>query len=124
MKTHAKLFLAAVIGTLFASSVLLAQDAPATTASAGITAANLVLWLTPIITPLAIAGFKKVLPQLPSWTLPILAPLLGMALDLINHFATGANLNLATATLLGLAGVGVREIKDQLTPAPGASPAP
>ena len=97
--------------------VALAADAVVVTASNGITASNLVLWLTPVIVPLVIALAKSWAPQIPSWALPLIAPVLGVVIDVINSYASGQANNLVVAALLGLAGVGVREIKDQLTPA-------
>jgi hypothetical protein len=97
--------------------VALAADAVVVTAdTGGITASNLVLWLTPVIVPLVIALVKKFQPQIPSWVLPLAAPVLGVVIDVINSYALGQANNLIVAALLGLAGVGVREIKDQLTP--------
>lgn len=85
--------------------------------SAGVTANNLVQWLTPVIVPLVIAGLKKLVPKIPVFILPIVAPLLGIAIDYVNTLATAHSSNFLAAAALGLAGVGVREIKDQLTPA-------
>lgn len=69
---------------------------------------------TPVVVPLIIAGVKKVLPSLPTWLLPVLTPFLGASVDVINHFATGSATNIVLSSLLGLAGVGVREVVDQL----------
>lgn len=105
--------------TLFALAfvaVAFGQDASQPAAVSGFTAQNIVLWLTPIITPLIIAGWKKLQPGVPSWALPLIAPVLGVAIDFVNHLVSGSALNLATAAVLGLAGVGLREVKDQLTP--------
>ena len=77
-------------------------------------AAGILTYLTPVIVPLVIAGLKKVLPSVPSFLLPLIAPLLGIALDYINHFATGQATNLIASIALGAAGVGVREAVDQL----------
>jgi len=82
--------------------------------SAGITAENIIAWLTPILVPLIIAGMKFLAPKIPGWLLPILAPVLGIAIDALGSLATGQAGNVWMAALLGLAGVGLREAKDQL----------
>lgn len=123
MKTYLRLLIAAVIGTLFCT-IALAQTAAATTAPAAagaLSADAIVQWLTPLLVPLIIALFKKVAPSIPSWALPVIAPVLGMLGNVITSYATGHSLNLVAAAALGLAGVGIREIKDQLVPA--AAPA-
>ena len=82
--------------------------------ASGITAENIIAWLTPILVPLIIAGMKYLAPKIPGWLLPILAPVLGIAIDAIGSVATGQAGNVWMAALLGLAGVGLREAKDQL----------
>lgn len=81
------------------------------------TADQIIQFATPIIVPLILAGVKQLLPKLPSWTIPILAPLLGVAVDVVNAAATSHQTNLWVAAALGLSGVGLREIKDQIVPA-------
>lgn len=81
------------------------------------TADQIIQFATPIIVPLILAGVKQVMPKLSSWTIPILAPLLGMLVDVANSLATAHATNLWAAAALGLAGVGLREIKDQIAPA-------
>jgi hypothetical protein len=46
--------------------------------------------------------------------LPIIAPLLGVALEVINSLATTQAANFWAAAALGLAGIGVREVADQV----------
>jgi hypothetical protein len=83
--------------------------------------------LIPIAVPIVIAGLKFMLPKLPTWTLPaIVAPLLGTLADLALHYAGVSTLGPAWGALLGSAGVGLREIQDQVkqqiaTPATPAS---
>ena len=90
---------------------------------AGITSENIIAWLTPILVPLIIAGMKYLAPKIPGWLLPILAPVLGIAIDALGSLATGQAGNVWMAALLGLAGVGLREAKDQLgKAAPALSP--
>lgn len=81
-------------------------------------ASQIVTFATPIIVPLVIAGIKLVKPKIPTWILPVLAGPLGALVEYINHLATGSTTNIVVAVLLGLAGVGVREVVDQLKPEP------
>lgn len=78
----------------------------------------IVTWLTPLVVPLVIIAVKRFGPRLPSWVPPVLAPLLGIAIDQINAMMSTHTPNPLIAALLGLAGVGVRELKDQIAPAP------
>jgi len=64
--------------------------------------------LIPILVPLEIAAVKKLAPMLPSWLLPILAPILGG----FQAGITGIS-SVGAGAVLGLAGVGVREAVDQ-----------
>jgi hypothetical protein len=66
----------------------------------------------PVVVPAAIAVLKHFLPQIPKPWLPLLAPLLGAALDILatQQFGPGTALGAA----LGAAGTGLREILDQL----------
>lgn len=84
----------------------------------GITADAIVQWLTPILVPLLLAGFKRVQPSIPSWVIPMLAPVLGVVIDLVNSLITSHASNLWVAAGLGLAGVGLREMKEAVKPAP------
>lgn len=73
---------------------------------------------TPIIVPLVIAGVKKILPKIPTWFIPMLAPVLGGLVGVIANAATTHDTNLLISVALGMAGVCVREIIDQLKPEP------
>lgn len=81
-------------------------------------ASQIITFATPIVVPLVIAGMKLLKPNIPTWLLPVIAGPLGALLDYINHLATGNDLNLSLAVVLGLAGVGVREVIDQVKPTP------
>lgn len=81
-------------------------------------AGKLVAFLTPILVPLALAGVKQIAPKLPSWSLPLLAPVLGFLIGVINNVVVAHSTNLWLAAGLGLLGVAVREVKDTLKPAP------
>ncbi len=75
---------------------------------------DLTVMLIPVVVPLLIAGIKKVLPKIPGWMLPVLAPLLGAAVDIASFYATGQSLGPVWGAALGSAGVGLREVVDQL----------
>lgn len=73
--------------------------------------------LTPLVGPLLTALWKKIQPSVPHWVMPILATALGTLFNyLTSYIATHDTANIWIAAGLGLAGVGIREIKDQLTP--------
>lgn len=78
--------------------------------------------LIPVITPLVIAGVRFGLPKVPSKFYPLLAAVIGVVLDLLGSVAIGTNATPLVGFALGLAGVGLREAKDQLSkPAPKPS---
>ena len=66
-----------------------------------------------VATPAVVAGVRRLLPRLPKWTLPILAAVAGVAGQLVAAIATGAEISPISGALLGLAGVGLREVVDQ-----------
>ncbi len=70
--------------------------------------------LIPVLVPVAIAGLKFLVPKVPPAWLPIIAPVLGAALEITMHFAGLSTGNGVVGALLGSAGVGLREIVDQL----------
>jgi hypothetical protein len=69
--------------------------------------------LITVITPAIIAALKLAIPRLPGWTLPIIAPLLGAAQGIVLNYAGIVSSNAGLAALLGMAGVGLREVYDQ-----------
>lgn len=75
----------------------------------------IVNFATPVIVPLIIAGIKKLKPNIPTWLIPALSPFLGLLLAYVGQLALHSHANWALAAVLGIAGVGVRELKDQLT---------
>lgn len=106
-----------IIGCL----LLLALTALAQTNSTSVAAVvkagsgtDLLLMLIPIAVPLLVAVAKWVLPFLPAWTLPIIAPALGALLDQVTTLASGQQSHVVAAAILGSAGVGLREIIDQV----------
>lgn len=64
--------------------------------------------------PIAVAGFKRVLPHVPTVWLPVLAALLGTLAEIALGWLAGVEGQGALAgAFAGLAGVGVRELSDQ-----------
>ena len=62
--------------------------------------------------PIAVALIKRAEP--PTWTLPLICAGLAVAADTLSAVVTNVSVGPTTAAALGLAGVGVREIVDQL----------
>lgn len=69
--------------------------------------------LIAVLVPLVVGLFKKIVPDIPKWLLPVLAAVLGPAFDLGIAALSGAEFNGIAGVLAGLAGVGLREVKDQ-----------
>jgi hypothetical protein len=69
--------------------------------------------LTPVIAPIITGVVRKVFDKIPKWTLPIICGLLGGVIQVIDN-ALGGQIAWWQGILLGLAGVGVREVFDQL----------
>ncbi len=76
---------------------------------------QLVLALIPVVVPMVIAGLKALAPRVPKRLLPILAPILGGMIDAGAAYLQGGAPNPVLAAALGSAGVGLREILDQMT---------
>ena len=71
--------------------------------------------LIPVLTPIVIAAAKWAVPQIPKVALPVVAPVLGAALDIAAYYAgVTATADPARGALLGAAGVWVREVIDQV----------
>lgn len=77
-------------------------------------ASTLLLTIIPLLVPIVVAIGKSLLPKVPTWVLPILAPALGALIDYLGSLATGAAASPVIAAALGSAGVGLREIVDQI----------
>lgn len=86
----------------------------ATSFLAKVLANNKLPMLLAVIVPALLAVVKLVLPKLPPWLLPILAPGLGWAGNWLMTQAGLSTLPPEWAALLGSAGVGIRELKDQV----------
>ena len=66
------------------------------------------------LVPIIVALLKKLIPESMSWLFPVLATVLGAALDTLSQYTTGISRGPAAGAALGLAGVGLREVIDQL----------
>jgi len=108
------------IVAMFLTTVAHAQDALTAEAADASLVADTVASLTwqqsliVVLTPLIIAGLKKLIPSVPKGVLPFLAPICGVLLEVVSHLATGSTLNPWAALALGAAGVGLREAVKQL----------
>lgn len=75
--------------------------------------AMIITTMTPLIVPVLVAALKKAIQNMPKQFIPILAILIGAAIDIINNFLTGGGGGLFQGAILGAAGIGVREVLDQ-----------
>lgn len=75
--------------------------------------------LIPIAVPLIIAGLKALIPKLPKKLTPFLAPIIGALIDVLLNLADLGSGVGAVGAFLGSAGVGVREMVDQVKKTPG-----
>lgn len=64
--------------------------------------------------PILVNFIKKAIPEKYGWITPLLATVLGPIADFISQKATGVGVGPVAAAALGLAGIGVREIVNQL----------
>jgi len=91
-----------------------AQNAQVTSNPAQADSQSPLLLIIAALVPLVIQIVKLVAGSLPTWSLPVIAPLLGMLLDYIGSLISGGHATPGVGALLGLAGVGVRELIDQV----------
>ena len=70
--------------------------------------------MIPVLVPMLIALYKVVLPKIPTWSLPLMAPVIGLLLNAVLTYANGAGVNPWVALALGASGTGLREIQNQL----------
>ena len=72
--------------------------------------------------PIIVNYVKKLIPESQSWIVPLLAMVLGPLADFVAQKAVGVGVGPLAAVALGLAGIGLREIvnqlKQQVTPTP------
>lgn len=66
------------------------------------------------VVPIVVAGFKKLLPSVPPFLIPILAAIIGPGGAVLVSWLSGIEANGWVLALLGVAGVGIRELFDQL----------
>ena len=75
--------------------------------------AGLITAATPFVIPFVVWAFKAGIGKLPSFSLPILATLLGIASTYVNQVIAGGHFDLIGGAALGLLAVGIREVIDQ-----------
>jgi hypothetical protein len=66
-----------------------------------------------VVTPLIIAAVKRVVPTVPTWALPTLAPFVGVVVGLALNAVGSANLSWVDGAQLGALGVFIREVTNQ-----------
>jgi hypothetical protein len=101
-----------LVAILTFSAVAFGADAPVK--AAGLDLSNLWQAVIPVAVPLLIVGLKFLIPMVPGWLLPIIAPVLGGLADAVIAFVSGGTANPVLGAILGSAGVGLREVVDQL----------
>ena len=87
---------------------------------------NELSWLTtilPAVIPVLIALVKFLVPVIPKWCLPVLAPILGAAVELLGYYAGLTAGDPAKGAIFGGLGVVVREVYDQIKKAIAPPPA-
>lgn len=112
MKT--KLFLFALFAVTLSALAQSTNSSPVTPSASTSPVSTLLLTIIPLLVPIVVAIGKSALPKVPTWLLPILAPALGALIDYLGSLATGGSANPIAAAILGSAGVGLREIVDQV----------
>ena len=118
----AGLFLAVSAASAYGQAVAQSTGGPVAASPAAATPLPWQLALIPVFTPLIIQAVKMFVPKIPTLWLPVMAPFLGALLDVISHYSTGSTVSIGTAAALGLAGVGVREVVDQIQKVSPAGP--
>lgn len=132
MKKHFKRFFGAILILMLFQLICLAAYAqtnvppvpggtPPGTPGPGV---GLALVLIPLLVPLIVAASKYFLPSVPGWMLPIIAPILGALLNYISTITLGTDASPLLGAALGSAGVGIREIIDQVHTRIGDGPQP
>jgi len=67
-----------------------------------------------VLTPLVIAGIKKLVPTVPKVALPCIAPFVGLLAGFGMNALIGSHLSWIDGVSLGMIGVFVREVVDQV----------
>lgn len=70
--------------------------------------------LIAVVVPVVIAGIKLAWDRIPKFLLPVVAPFLGIAADFVISWGASVPMMGWKAALLGMAGVGLREVVDQV----------
>jgi len=114
MKT--KTMLLALLALVLTVPCLLAADAVDATPieTAGQLANSLLLLGTAVLVPVLVRVAKYTVPKIPDWSLPIVAASLAAVVNFLSGLAGGPNVNPLLASLIGFAGVGLREFQDQV----------
>ncbi len=74
-----------------------------------------ILALIPLLTPIVVWGFKAVIPRIPKWMLPVLAPCVGALAEIAMHYAgASAEATVLRGAILGASGLWLREAMDQI----------
>lgn len=110
MNTLQRLNLWALALAVSLISLCAAEDSGSGT-TAAVTWASLMI---PAATPLLIAAVKALVPRIPPVLLPIAAPVIGAALQIVLNYAGMTDSGTLTGIILGAAGVGLREAVDQV----------
>lgn len=96
-----------------------AADVSTPTPAAMPGADTLVGAIAAVLSPILVAGAKKLLPSLPSWAPPLLSTVIGLLVTVVYSFtASHPGLPWWAGAALGVLGVGLREVKEQVLPAP------
>lgn len=81
----------------------------------------IIMGVIALLTPMLIAFIKTLIGKIPDKLkvfIPVAAPIIGLLLDLVLSWLAKTPMNPWTGLAAGAAGVFVREVKDQLLPAP------
>lgn len=106
----------AIMGVLLAWTVF-AAEAPVVTVPPGgvVISPTLISMLMAVIVPMLLAfGKAKLGLEQMSRLLPVLAAVLAIVIDMLQSLLTNVSLGPQTAGMVGLAGVGLREVVDQI----------
>jgi hypothetical protein len=107
-----------LVFAVFAFAVpLLAQTTPPEAAGFDwmAVAASAITAAIPVLTMLLVGVVRKFLPKLPSWSIPLISLLIGIALNVIQQ-ASMSPKNALVGAVLGLAATGLYEVQKHLTP--------
>ena len=113
MKTHTRLWLLLIIAVWLTPLAVHAADGASALNDASALESP---WAALIIaiTPILVAAVKAIAPRIPTWLVPISASLIGCVLAFAGSYFAGVDVNWWQGLLLGLGGVGLREIINQL----------